>query len=117
MQPNIDVIEDMDIASFMFDYRGSGRQDPTGRTWYIEAETGKELKFEDCRTKTDNLAKALKAEYGIGKNDILAIYSPNACVELCLAYLLSQMISFSVSTTVLPYGEHSETGALGLKSS
>ncbi|KZT04841.1 phenylacetyl-CoA ligase [Laetiporus sulphureus 93-53] len=50
---------------------------PTGTPCLIEEEIGRELFLEEVRTRTDAFARTLNAKWGIGKDDVVALCSPN----------------------------------------
>lgn len=62
----------------MFDHRPKDRHDPSTTTWYIDPKTGNETKYTDCLERTKGLSKALFNEYGVGKDDVVLIFSPNS---------------------------------------
>jgi len=73
-----DIPEDMDLPEFMFNFRPAFRSDPSKAVWYIDPTTGKETTYADCLKRTNLLSKALHNEYGVGKNDVVLIFSPNS---------------------------------------
>jgi 4-coumarate--CoA ligase len=67
----------LDVAAFMFDYRNSSRSSPDGQTWFIDADSGRKIKFEEIRSRTEAFAKALKHRYAFEEDDVLLIFAPN----------------------------------------
>jgi len=73
-----EIPQDMDLPAFMFNFRPSFRPDPSKAIWYIDPKSGKETTYADCLKRTNFLSKALYNEYGVGKDDVVLIFSPNS---------------------------------------
>ncbi|PCH35748.1 amp dependent CoA ligase [Wolfiporia cocos MD-104 SS10] len=71
------IPDDLSIVQFMHDHHHSTRPVPKDfAPWFIEEETGRQIGYEDVKTRTNALAQALHARWGIGELQI-CIFSPN----------------------------------------
>ncbi|KAM0792414.1 hypothetical protein ACM66B_005092 [Microbotryomycetes sp. NB124-2] len=71
----------MTIPDFMFDHDGEQGAAPRrparqGSTWLIDSKTGRTLTFEDCKRRTESIARAFHS-VGLGEDDTLLVFSQN----------------------------------------
>jgi hypothetical protein len=77
--PDVDLPDDMDIPTFLFDYRPKDRYDPHKHNpvWFADPVSKREIKYKEARQLTDSIATALHHEFDIGKDDVVIIFSGN----------------------------------------
>ncbi|KZT72452.1 acetyl-CoA synthetase-like protein [Daedalea quercina L-15889] len=72
------IPDDLTIPQFMLDTGHPSRpKTDRNRAWMIEEGTGREVGEEELRSRTDGLANALKAQWNIGEEDVVCIFSSN----------------------------------------
>lgn len=72
----IQVPDRVTIPEFMFDYQAKARPSVAGRPWLIDSKTGRTLTYEDCKSRTESVAKAFHS-LGLGPDSTVVIFSPN----------------------------------------
>ncbi|KAK7694984.1 hypothetical protein QCA50_002172 [Cerrena zonata] len=72
------IPDDLTIPQFLLDTRHVSRPyNSYSNPWFIEEATGREIGFEEVRTRTYGLANALSSRWKIGENDVVCIFSSN----------------------------------------
>ncbi|KAH9833458.1 phenylacetyl-CoA ligase [Rhodofomes roseus] len=71
--------DDISLPQFMLDGAAHPNRPrrPEGTPWLIDEETGKEVSEAEVISRTDAFARAMHAIWGIGNNDVVALYIPN----------------------------------------
>ncbi|KAI0943151.1 hypothetical protein AcV7_002378 [Taiwanofungus camphoratus] len=74
------VPDHLTLAQFMLDYHHVSKPvvaAEQSNPWLIEDATGRQITYQEIRTRTQGLANALSSRWGIGEDDAVCIFSPN----------------------------------------
>ncbi|KAI0919293.1 hypothetical protein AcV5_002250 [Taiwanofungus camphoratus] len=77
-EPLPSIPDDLTVVQFMQDYQHPTR--PTVKQavpWFIEDDTGRNVKFDEVRSRTNGLANAFNSRWKIAEDDVVCIFSPN----------------------------------------
>ncbi|KZT00929.1 phenylacetyl-CoA ligase [Laetiporus sulphureus 93-53] len=78
--PLVPPPDDLTLPQVMLDYRGGHPTRPVRPRdipWFVDEENGRMVFEEEVRARTDAFARAMRHGWGIGKDDVVAICSPN----------------------------------------
>ncbi|KAL2839638.1 hypothetical protein BJY01DRAFT_257672 [Aspergillus pseudoustus] len=107
-------IESVDLISKVF---SNPFNIPLSRPLYIDALTGDQYTYGHVIKRTQSLANGLRTEYGLRKDDVVALFSPNT-IEYpiaCHAIIGSQAIVAPTSAALTPSELHAQLKTSGAR--
>lgn len=106
--PLISPPDDVTIPQFLLDNnrRHPTRPDrPLGVPYLVDGETGREVHHDEIVMQTDYFARAMRHIWGIGKGDVVALYTPNHInypIAVWAAHRLGAIIAMMSPTLTTP---------------
>ncbi|OBZ76955.1 hypothetical protein A0H81_03408 [Grifola frondosa] len=93
IEPVIPAPDDLTVPQFIFDVNAHptrpARREET--PCFIEEESGRPVYISELRSRTNALAKGIRACWGIGKGDVVALFAPNHVDYTVIAWAVHRL--------------------------